>query len=191
MRLSRMALIKHRYNPFFDELEIETKTQSVKVASLGKSNVIVNQDTGEISGTHVRTYRKVDSAQFVKLFTQNIGLTFDLTSAGLKAFNVLMWCVQRNGHNKDELTLDSYALEDFIEDNNGLTLSLRTLRRGLTELCNANILAKSVRVNSYYLNPSFVFNGDRIAFTSLIEREDRAPNDQGSKCPNTRDWIEN
>ena len=51
-------------------------------------------------GTHVTTFKRVDSEQFVKLFTANIGLTFDLSSAGIKAFNVLLWAVQKQAFAK-------------------------------------------------------------------------------------------
>ncbi|PVK27321.1 hypothetical protein C4840_24940, partial [Salmonella enterica subsp. enterica serovar Braenderup] len=51
-----------------------------------------------------------------------------------------------------------------------LKLSESTYRRGLTELCKAQIIAKSIKLGRYVINPNFVFNGDRIAFTTMIER---------------------
>jgi DNA-binding GntR family transcriptional regulator len=49
-------------------------------------------------------------------------------------------------------------------------LSLPTLKRGINELEKAQIVAKTQRQGRYFINPNFVFNGDRIAFTTLIER---------------------
>ena len=120
------------------------------------------------------TYKRVDGAQFVKLFTANIAMTFDLSSAGIKAFSVLLWVVQNRALSKDEIDLDSFVLADFIEAHQAskqpLRLSLATLKRGINELEKAQIVAKTQRQGRYFINPNFVFNGDRIAFTTLIER---------------------
>lgn len=37
----------------------------------------------------------------------------------------------------------------------------------------AQIVAKTMRQGRYFINPNFVFNGDRIAFTTVIERKKR------------------
>lgn len=167
-----MSLKRFKTNPFIEGMVIPMKGQSVRISHLGHDdNVLVNQSTGEVHGTHVTTYRKVDGEQFIKLFTANIALTFDLSSAGIKTFNVLMWVVQHQAISKDLVVLDQMMLEDFLEaQSRPLKLSLATFKRGLNELEKAQIIAKSMRKSFYYINPNFVFNGDRIAFTTLIER---------------------
>lgn len=155
------------------------KSQSVRVSHLGSDdNVLVNQSTGEVHGTHVTTYKRVDGEQFIKLFTANIALTFDLSAAGIKTFNVLMWVVQHQAISKDLVVLDHMMLDDFIEaQSRPLKLSLATFKRGLNELEKSQIIAKSLRKSFYYINPNFVFNGDRIAFTTLIEKRKAGDND--------------
>lgn len=158
---------------------IPVKGQQVKLSKLGRDeNVLINQSTGEVLGTHVTTYRKVDGEQFIKLFTANIAMTFDLSSAGIKAFGVLVWRVQRSALAKDEVDLDVLTLDEFIEAHNGkeppLRLSSATFRRGLAELEKAQIIAKTLRQGRYFLNPNFIFNGDRVAFTTVIERTKRS-----------------
>ena len=111
-----MSLVRYKTNPFLDDMIVPVKGQKVQISKLGKdNNILVNQSTGEVHGTHVTTYRKVDSEQFVKLFTANIALTFQLSSAGIKAFGVLLWVVQNKALSKDEVDLDSYALDEFYE----------------------------------------------------------------------------
>ncbi len=169
---------RYRENPFLEGMTVPVKTGKVALSRLGKDDhVLVNNGTGEILGTHVTTYRKVDSEQFVKLFTANIALTFDLKPAGLKVFNVLMWAVQHNALAKDEVQLDQLTLEDFLkahlDRDPPLVLSYSTFKRGITELENAKILAKTMRKGRYWINPNFCFNGDRIAFTTVIERREK------------------
>ena len=113
------------------------------------------------------------------MFTTHIGLTFNLNSAGIKAFSVLVWAVQNKALSKDEVDLDALVLEEFIADHNGkeppLRLSQATFWRGLAELVKAQIIAKTMRQGRYFINPNFLFNGDRIAFTTMIERERIGP----------------
>lgn len=50
-------------------------------------------------------------------------------------------------------------------------MSLPTFKRGLNELEKAQIIAKTMRQGRYFINPNFVFNGDRVAFSTVIERK--------------------
>ncbi|WP_342752785.1 MULTISPECIES: replication/maintenance protein RepL [unclassified Bartonella] len=51
-----------------------------------------------------------------------------------------------------------------------IALSLPTFACGLTELESAQIIAKHLRQGWYFINPNLIFNGDRIAFTTVIQR---------------------
>lgn len=173
----KAKIIRYEENPFIEGMVIPVKGQSVQLSRLGADdNILVNQSTGEVQGTHITTYRKVDNEQFIKLFTANIGLTFELGAAGIKAFSVLAWVLQDKSISKDLVPLDKFVLEDFLksQQNKKLALSLPTFGRGLAELERAKIIAKHIRQGWYYINPNFVFNGDRIAFTAVIERKKRA-----------------
>lgn len=173
--MSTLTKVKrYKTNPFLGELEIKHTRKTVRVSNVlgAKDNIIINQKSGEIIGeyTHITTYKEVDETEFVKLFTKNIALTFDLTSAGLKALNVLIFVVQHQAINKDLVPMDSIILENFLERNNKLKLSIPTFNRGLSELVKAKILASHERKGFYFINPNFVFNGDRIAFTTAIKK---------------------
>lgn len=168
--------LRYAENPFIEDMIVPVRDQQVKLSRLGKDdNILINQTTGEVQGTHVTTYKKVDADRFVKLFAANIAMTFDLNAAGIKVFNVLIWIVQNKAIGKDLLPLDTYSLEDFIAYNKDreppIKLSYTVFKRGLLELERAQIIAKSIRPGWYFINPNFCFNGDRIAFTTLIEKE--------------------
>lgn len=176
MRVPR-PIFRHEKNPFIQDMIVPVRGQKVQLSRLGKDDtVLVNHATGEVQGTHVTTFRQVDSEQFVKLFTQNIALTFDLKAAGIKAFNVMLWILQNKAIDRDVIPLDKYVLDEFLENHSKrkppVSLSIATFGRGLVELENAQIIAKHMRPGFYYINPNFCFNGDRIAFTTLIQRVD-------------------
>lgn len=169
-------VIRHDKNPFIENMVVPIKGQAVRLSKLGKDdNILVNQATGEIQGTHVTTYRRVDAEQFVKLFTANIALTFDLKAAGIKAFNVLLWCLQNRAVERDLIPLDKIVLDEFLAEHSDrkppIKLSQPTFWRGLAELEKAQIIAKHLRQGWYYINPNFAFNGNRIAFTTVIEKK--------------------
>lgn len=180
---------RYKTNPFLEGMIIPVKGKQVRLSKLGRDdNVLINQNTGEVLGTHVTTYKAVDGEQFVKLFTANIALTFDLKAPGIKALSVLVWSVQNKGLSKDEVPLDTLVLNEFTEAHATkeppLRLSSATFLRGLAELVKAQIIAKTMRQGWYFINPNFMFNGDRIAFTTVIERAKR------NRDPNTIDLLE-
>lgn len=183
--------IRYKKNPFLDEMVITPTAKQVKISPLGKDdNILVNQGTGEILGTHITTYKKVDSEEFVKLFAANIALTFDLKAAGIKAFNVLVWAVQHNAMNKDQVALDSIVLNEFIE-NHSLKLSLTVFKRGINELERAKIIAKTKRMGFYFINPNFVFNGNRVVFSTAIELKEQKRNERGYLAKPEQTDVEN
>lgn len=168
----RSESVRYAVNPFIKDMVLPVRGKNVQVSCLGKdNNILVNQDTGEILGTHVVTRKKVDTEQFVKLFTANIALVFDLGCAGIKAFNVLVWAVQCRCITRDIVAMDNFTREDFLDNQDKkLALSKATFDRGIRELEQAGIIAKHEKPGQYFINPNFIFNGSRIAFTSLIER---------------------
>ena len=135
-----MSVVRYKTNPFLSDLVVNFREKQVRLGALGKdSHVLMNESTGEVQGTHLVTYRRVDAEQFLKLFTKNIALTFDLTSPGIKAFNVLCWAVQVGALAKDEVALDSFTLDEFLAAHEGRkpplkNFSLATFKRGLAEL---------------------------------------------------------
>jgi hypothetical protein len=170
-----MSHTRYETNPFLENMIVPIKGKRIHLSKLGKEqNVLVNQVTGEVHGTHITTHKRVDAEQFVKLFTANIALTFNLSSAGIKAFNVLVWAVQHSALSKDQIDFDMRILEDFLrihsDDEKPLKMSNPTFKRGINELEKAQLIAKTIRQGRYFINPNFVFNGDRIAFTTLIEK---------------------
>ena len=173
MAKTNSQLTRYKDNPFIENMVIPMGSKSVKLQSLGKNdNIVVNQGTGEQMGTAITTYREVDADKFVKLFVGNIALTFDLNSAGIKAFNVLMWMVQYKAIAKDMVYLGELELEQFLDENPQVKEFKRaTFSRGLKQLVDGNKLAHAQRPGSYFLNPSFCFNGSRLAFTNIIEKK--------------------
>jgi hypothetical protein len=170
---SSVELTRYKINPFIKDLEISVRNKNVRISKMGKKDnvALVDMDSGDKKGTYISTKKLVDSESFLKLFTGNIALTFDLKSAGIKAFNVVCWVMQNSSIEKDKITIDKYTVEDFNEIHKK-KLSKPVLYRGLKELIINKIIARSQREGEYFINPAFVFNGDRLVFTTIIERNE-------------------
>ena len=106
----------------------------------------------------LRTKMRADNAQFVKLYTNGMRAFRDLTSAGSKVFELIYLEVQRN-IGKDILWLS------FGEVDQAATpMGKATFMRGMRELIEKGFLAESTTQSKYYLNPDYIWNGDRLAF---------------------------
>lgn len=173
MKDANMVATRYASNPFTKELVVNSKKQRLRVSNSAKLNdeTWINNTTGELATTQLYTYKEVDETQFVKLFTQNIALTFNLTSAGIKSLNVLIWAVQFKAINKDMVILDEFTLINFLAENSSINLSRPTFSRGLVELEKAKIIARCLKRGDYFINPNFVFNGDRLLFVNAIRKK--------------------
>lgn len=163
---------KYKENPFLDSFTVTTRGKRISVSALGKTedNILINQNTGEVLGTHVTSFKQVDDAEFIKVFTANIALTFDLSQPGRKVFDMLLHVMQKQAISKDQIYLDDGVRQDFVMEH-GVKMATSTMYRGIDNLVERCIIARSTRTNIYFINPSLVFNGDRVAFTRVIERK--------------------
>lgn len=180
--LDMIKTVRHKTNPFLEDMVIPVGSKNVRISKLGKeNNILVNQSTGEVTGTHVVAHKKVDTERFIKTFADYMSFTFDLTKAGNKTLRVVMWAMQEQALSRDRVVLDKVTHEAFLEfhgfsdeektkDEKVPSLSYSTFTRGLGELEKSKIIAKTTRIGEYFINPSCMFNGDRVAFTTIIER---------------------
>ena len=175
-------IVKYKENPFLDVQKIQSKKKQIVV---GSSKAIVDPATGEIEGelSHIATYREVDDEEFVKFYTANIALTFDLSSAGNKVFQFLMRVMQVSAIKRDQVYLSTEIVDDFVEAHN-VKLSHTTYYRGIKELTEKKVVARSTKANIFFVNPHLVFNGDRYAFTQAVRRK------KVRRDPNTVDMLE-
>lgn len=165
-------VISYKENPFLDIQSITSRNKKIVVSENTKSRLI-DTVTGEEKRVFIGSWREVDDKEFVKIFTSNISLIFDLSPPGNKVFQLLLIVVQEKAIQKDVIYLSDDMGVQFSEKY-GTSLSKSTFRRGLKDLIRNQILAKTEHVNLYFLNPHILFNGDRIAFFNAITRKKKA-----------------
>jgi len=148
---------KHTISPFLDNNVINVERGKKHIIMGGINDVVVDTTTGETTGIGLmHKIKVVDKQQFVKLFTNEVSALFDLSKTGLKVFAYVLQALRINN---DRIYINPFKVMEFCEYK-----TKRQVYKGLSELISSNIIAMSDEPNIWFINPTVIFNGDRIAF---------------------------
>lgn len=162
---------KYEKNPFIYDVNKNTKTGVRRISNkAGDKLMVVSGKSGEVvAPAGFWQAQEVDKTQFVKLYLNGVKAFKELTSAGAKVFEILYVYVQQN-IGKDQIIL-SYALLDKDKFN----ISKATYHRGIKELIDKEFIAESYAQNLYFINPDYIWNGDRLAFVKEFRLKQSEP----------------
>lgn len=171
---TRRGVALYDKNPFM--VDITTRTR--RVTNKRGDMMLVNSNTGEIQSSIAGFWEaeEVDGTKFVKLFVQGVKALKELTGAGTKVFEVLYLRVQEN-IGKDQVFMAFSSVDQTITP-----MSNPTYDRGMREILEKGFIAATPTQGWYWLNPSFVWNGDRLAFV----REYRKASNKKPQAINTQ-----
>jgi hypothetical protein len=160
--------ILHSNNPFMPEIDTKTRRISNKRGDM----MLVSSSTGEIQSQVAGFWEshEVDSTKFIKLFIKGVKALKELTGAGTKVFEVLYLRIQ------ESIGKDQIYLSFNLVDQAMTPMSEATYTRGMRELIEKNFLAASPNIGLYWLNPSFIWNGDRLAFVQEYTKVKKTKN---------------
>lgn len=177
-KLSRRGAERYKENPFISHAAVNTKTGVKRINSKnGDKMLVINKGSGEVmaEGGFWHT-QEVDKSQFVKLFINGVKALKELTNAGTKVFEIMYMQVQEN-ISKDVINLH------FVDIDQELTPMARaTFNRGLSELIDKGFLAETLAQSRYFINPDFIWNGDRLTFVREFRMQStKTPKDQADR----------
>lgn len=160
---------RNKENPFMKQAieYIENHVVKKYKSSTGSDKkavvAVADTDTGEVFRTSFIRQIEVDEEQFAKLYLNNFAAFFDLSQAAIRVFGYIMTCMKP----KNDMIM--FILEDCLEYTK--YTSKGTVYRGLAELVKAEIIARGINENLWFINPLIVFNGDRVSFTKTYVRK--------------------
>jgi Firmicute plasmid replication protein (RepL) len=162
IKATRRGVVLHAKNPFMFDISIHTRRVTNKRGDM----MLVNSKTGEIESNIAGFWEaeEVDTAKFVKLFVQGVKALKELTGAGTKVFEVLYLRVQDN-IGKDHIYMAYASVDQTLTP-----MSKPTYDRGIRELLDKGFVAATPSQGIYWLNPDFIWNGDRIAFVKEYKK---------------------
>ncbi len=151
-------------SPFISGL-FDMEVSSRRRILAGKSpNVIVNRETGDVEGHQVfAVLEKVDKEQFTKIFRKGLAGMFNLSKSGIKVFTYIASIVKPNA---------DFVLFDMDECKEYTAYKTHgPIMTGLSELVEANFIARTKKHYIYYINPTMFFNGSRVTFMKMYQQE--------------------
>ena len=158
-RKSRRGHKTYTQNPFIAKALTNTKSGVKRISNGGNKMMVVTEDTGEIvAPAGFWQSQEVDRAQFVKLYINGVKAFKDLTNPGTRVFEVLYLKVQES-IGKDVITMTFSRIDQSLTP-----MTETTFYRGMRELVEKGFIAESVVSGDYFLNPDYMWNGDRLAF---------------------------
>ncbi len=166
---TRRGITLYETNPFM----FEVKTRTRRVTNKRGNMMLISADTGDVQAPIAGFWEgeEVDSTKFVKLFVSGVKALKELTSPGTKVFEVLYLRIQEN-IGKDRVFISYPDLDQATTP-----MSPSTYKRGLAELIQKGFIAATPTQGWYWLNPEYVWNGDRLAFVKEYRRAARPKHD--------------
>jgi hypothetical protein len=116
--------------------------------------------------TGMARIREVDNEKFVKIYTGNLSHWFELSMPAQKIMQYVIMFLPRNS---DVVRLNIARLKTFSGYK-----SDTSLYDSINELINKRIIAKCDIQELYFINPGYIFNGDRVAFSEVVMRDAQA-----------------
>ena len=167
------------HSPFLMVMDTKARRVTNKTGDM----MLINKGSGEVVNDVAGFWssHEVDSTQFVKLFVGGVKALTDLSNAGTKVFELLYLRVQEQP-NQDLVNMAFWTIDQKV-----MEMSERTHRRGMGELLQKGFIAATPTPGVYWLNPNYLWNGDRLAFVQTYVRKQPKPpktvNEGGTPLP--------
>lgn len=156
---------KWNYSPF-NKAVIQSKTKSI--LSKNDNEIIysskLTDNTDNLQG--IVRLKTVDNEKYVKLYTAQLSLWFSLTVPAQKTLSYIMINLHKN---QDVVYINLKDILAFTQYSSPVSIY-----EGLNELVNMQIIARTKEASYYFINPSYIFNGDRVVFVEAIQRSQQA-----------------
>lgn len=162
---TRRGVALHADNPFMAQVGMQLKTR--KVMNRRGDMMLVSSETGEIQSQIAGFWEaeEVDSTKFVKIFVNGVRALAELTNAGTRVFE-LLYLEMQNNIGKDTVYLSYTGI-----DQRQKTISRSTFSRGLAEIIEKKFIAAQPAIGWYWVNPDFIWNGDRLTFVKEYRKK--------------------
>ena len=140
-------------NPFCfeQELKIQIKKKNLTVQR-GTELVEKGNEESTYFSSIVQT-QEVDKEEFIKLYTAQVKAYFDLTKTAYKVFFIFL-CFYQGSIGKDHVYLSCKKAMNLAMKIDHFELSESIFYRGIKELNEKKIIAKTNETNWYFVNPA-------------------------------------
>lgn len=155
-------------NPFINRFELKTKNK--RIPSRFSTNLIDPKNGEAKYYSTIYELKKIDDANFVKVFMSGIAAAYNLGRAAYRVFQVILQEYERapmSGGYSETVVL-AWVNGGLLGRNIGM--SQKTFKRGLVELLNSGFIARRSN-DTFWINPALFFKGDRVKFVNEYYRD--------------------
>jgi len=155
---TRRGVALYTENPFMTMTNLKTRIK--RITNKRGDMMLVNSNTGEVQSNIAGFWEseEVDGTKFLKLFVNGVRALAELSNAGTRVFEIL-YVEMQNNIGRDQVYMSFTAIDTAVTK-----ISRATFTRGLSELIEKKFIAAMPAVGWYWVNPDFIWNGDRLAF---------------------------
>ncbi len=160
-------------NPFLRAVAEHTRIGK-KTITTGTNDkfLLINKGTGEALPTGIYTHQEVELNEFVKLYAEGAAAILGLKTAGRKAFQIFYSrLLGKEGKDKTEIWLNYETFDETIKK----WISRATWDRGINELIKAQFIAQSPTPGYYFVNPCYIYNGNRLLIAKAYTLKPQKP----------------
>lgn len=178
--LKKGAFEKYENNPFIENAihTINSNTSTKKQFMRGDRGIqsqVVNQE-GELVGQSIFVRMvELDEDKFAKIYLAELGILWDMKKPALKLFSYVMTVLIPN---RDDFFLSPSKAMDYTGYK-----TKTALNNAISQLLELGVMARSVEDNWFYINPLFVFNGNRVTFAKTYIRKQKNKPIHGPELP--------
>lgn len=156
----------NKRNPFINETVTHVEVGNKMIMVTQKDHDLIIGPDGDVKGhTILAVRKKVDKAQFMKIYYEAFRNLYDLSKSALRIFGFIAEIV-KDTPNKDTFIIDF----ELCRITTGY--SRKTINSALAELIGNRFIARGPNPYIYYLNPTVFFNGDRLTLLESYEVEE-------------------
>lgn len=148
----------YKENPFWEPTEIRVGKKIIRVAG----GIHVSNEGEGVQHSGIYIIEHIDKEEFIKLYTKNIKIFFDLRPSAQKVLQAVLNILQKNPGN-DALYLPFFEVQEYSKKNS-LAISKASFHNAMKEMIQKGFLAEAEAPNKYWINPHIFFNGDRMSF---------------------------
>lgn len=149
---------RHKENPYIKNAQKYMVKRNHRVGWSKQKNIheLLNTDTGEVESMYNAVYAQklVDTQKYVKLYLESLHILFSLNKTSQKVLEYLYSSIQKD---KDYVEFSLKGCMQFCGYK-----SKRMVYVGLSSLIDAEIIARSEHSTKYYINPTVLYNGNRL-----------------------------
>ena len=171
-------LTKHDENPYLAAIHPSMKSRTEIL--FDGNQAVIQRDTGEVTEDRLAIARIkwVESEQFVKVYTANISVFFELSKPAQRVCEYAI-AVLSGTVGSDQVYLHPEDYISFCKKQKTKTgANKNSFNNGMRELAAKALIAKSSRPNLWYINPAVIFNGDRARFITEMRKRKKSKAEQ-------------